>query len=171
MSFDGNNEKQRLLSDAPSEENNRECEDLDKNSKRRDIITIVSLLAVQFLVTSGNYMLVPFLPYEGGLRGLTETQIGIIVGSYAMSKTMAAPFCDRLVCWLSLWYFYHKHVCKNHVESFLPDQGIRRIPCSDLNFCSRALQLKFKYCMSSLEKALVLVLWFFTSVTRMNTAP
>ena len=25
--------------------------------------------------------------------------------------------------------------------------------------------------MSSLEKALVLVLWFFTSVTRMNTAP
>ena len=118
MSFDGDNEKQRLLSDAPSEENDRECEDLDKNSKRRDIITIVSLLAVQFLVTSGNYMLVPFLPYEGGLRGLTETQIGIIVGSYAMSKTMAAPFCDRLVCWLSLWYFYHIHVCKNHVESF-----------------------------------------------------
>ena len=32
-------------------------------------------------------------------------------------------------------------------------------------------KLKFKNCMSSLKKDLVIVLWFFTSVTRMNTAP
>lgn len=67
------------------------------STQRKELFIIIILLAVQIIVTSVDYMPVPFLPYEGGLRGLSEVQVGIIVGLYELSKCGTAPFCDSIV--------------------------------------------------------------------------
>ena len=87
------NEQAPLLETTSSVDNNQKS----NSSKLRETGIIITLLTVQFLMTSVDYMPVPFLPYEGGLRGLTEIQIGVIVGSYELAKTLTAPFCDRMV--------------------------------------------------------------------------
>lgn len=85
------NERQQLICQ------DKAVDDTDSLDNKVKTGTIIMLLGVQFLMTCVDYMPVPFLPKEGGIRGLNEIQMGIIIGSYELAKTLVSPFCDKIV--------------------------------------------------------------------------
>lgn len=67
------------------------------SNKVKETLIIIILLISQVLCLSVDLFLVPFFAYEASKRGLSETQAGVILGSFDLARFFAGPATSFVV--------------------------------------------------------------------------
>ena len=86
-------ENESLLTRAEGEEKEME----KKFSKTKEIAMLVMVLTLQFFALCSDTILYPFFPKVAYDRGISNTQIGVVISTFDFARFVASPIFGSLV--------------------------------------------------------------------------